>query len=234
MGLILWGLKAKYLALHKNKLQIVEANMFDFRLFCVVITISIGFLALGNAQSAQCDSFTVGGCIPNPDTPTGVPIAGVDERACQAYCNTTLGCLFYTYEKEHQGSTYCTLFTEDYRQNCGLYGANMDTDLTTCIQKQGITNTCDEFINQDCDYSSAGIALEAEPGTIADPSHCQELCGIFMDSLGCRYWVFQDENHTDDHSTRCTLYKSADNIVDSCNAYHGPKSPFHSECGTYQ
>ena len=103
--------------------------------------------------------------------------------------------------------------------------------MATCIQKKGITDTCDLFINQDCNYDLAEVSLEAEPGTIADASHCQELCGIFIDSLGCKYWVFKDENHTIDKSTHCTLYKTAGSIIDSCNAVHGPKSPFHDECG---
>ena len=73
--------------------------------------------------------------------------------------------------------------------------------------------------------------MEAEPGKVADASHCQELCGKYIDSLGCRYWVFEDESHTSDNSTHCTLYKTADSVIDSCNAIHGPKSPFHDECG---
>ena len=103
--------------------------------------------------------------------------------------------------------------------------------LATCIQKQYITNTCDEFIHQDCNYDLGEVSLEAKPGTIADASHCQALCGIFINSLGCRYWVFKGEHHTPDKSTHCTLYKTASSIYGSCNAIHGPKSPFHDECG---
>merc|ERR1712062_322309 len=146
----------------------------------------------------------------------------------------TLGCEFYQYEKKKNGIDdipNCVLHKEDYRQNCIVYGADMNTPLATCIQKLNIQDTCDEFLHQDCDYSLAEASLIAEPGTIADASHCQELCSIFIDSLGCKYWVFEDEAPTADHASHCTLYKTSEGIMTSCNVIHGPKSPYHDECG---
>jgi len=185
-------------------------------------------------EKSLCDSLTVADCKIDPDTILPEHgVAGVPEEVCQSYCNVTLGCMFYRYEKMNAelNTSYCTLLKEDYRRNCGIYGADMDTDLTSCIEKNDISNTCDEFIKEDCDYSLEEIAFDVVPGSISNTGDCKEMCDIFSDVYGCRYYVFEDENNNPDHSSRCTLYKSSDNMIHSCNVIHGPKSPYHSQCG---
>jgi len=196
------------------------------------VALSAGFLISINAES-DCDTLTAGACTPYNGTETAFPISGIEEGDCQEYCKTTDGCKFYQFKKydETSSMTLCTLYTADYRQNCGIYAADADTDLTTCIQKKGITNTCDYFINHDCNYSFEDVALEAAPGTIADEYHCQELCNIFKDSLGCQYWVFSYGEYNEDNSTHCTLLKAFTTVIESCNAVHGPDHPMHNECG---
>jgi len=196
------------------------------------VALSAGFLISINAEP-DCDTFTAGGCTPINGTEVGFPVPGIDEVDCQLYCQDTEGCRFYQFKKYDETSkmTLCSLYSADYRQNCGYYAADADTDLTTCIQKQGITDSCDDFINHDCNYSFEEVALEAAPGTIGDEYHCQDLCNIFKDSLGCKYWVFSDHYHNDDDSTHCTLLKTYTNVIESCNAIHGPDKPMHSECG---
>jgi len=207
--------------------------MFALRSISFVVVVASGFLASADASEPNCASFTAAKCTPPPDTviPGGLP--GLDEATCQKYCEETANCLFYRHDKynEQYMMTYCELLTDDYRQNCGVYGADLDTPLDVCILKTVVDNTCDDFISQDCDYSLVDVALEAVPGTIVDPGHCQDLCGIMASSLECRYWVFQDEFSSDDKTTHCTLYKSMANIVESCNSYHGPATPLRSMCG---
>lgn len=206
--------------------------MLNQRRLFIFVVFSAGFLVLIDAVP-HCDTFTAGGCNPLPETKVGSPLTGIPEENCQDYCKEIADCEFYQFEKydETAQDTKCSLFTADYRQECDIYGGDMDTDLATCIKKLDVSNTCDLFINHDCDYSYEEVALEAEPGSIIDAFHCQDLCSIFVNSLGCRYWVFTDQDTSPDHSTHCTLYKSATNIIDSCNYIHGPQDPYRYDCG---
>ena len=96
------------------------------------------------------------------------------------------------------------------------------------MSKSGIPqDSCDLFLNEDCEYTET-VVYDADPGSIADASHCQELCQLFEASLNCHYWTFQGSQWTSDHSTHCTLYDGMN--MGSCQAREGPEEPHHNKC----
>ena len=100
-----------------------------------------------------------------------------------------------------------------------------------CLLKQFDSDEdCDQWAHQNCDYNG-NVVLRTTPGSIADASHCQQMCEVFYD-VGCRYWVFEAyQIHPEDHSTRCVLYDSASFI---CKGLLGPQNskitPYHQKC----
>ena len=90
---------------------------------------SLRFLAALNVVSAEpkCSTFSAGDCVPDADKVI-TSLSGIDEKTCQLFCNETLGCEFYQWERKRDGIddiNNCVLYEEDYRQNCFVYGADM-------------------------------------------------------------------------------------------------------------
>ena len=80
-------------------------------------------------------------------------------------------------------------------------------------------NTCDRILEQQCEYH--GVPLHSTD-SIADPKHCQDLCGVFG-SL-CQYWVFQKKQ---DNKHDCLLFSTDER---DCAMAGGPKTPPIKEC----
>merc|ERR1711996_103687 len=117
---------------------------------------------------------------------------------------------------------------EEACQDFAFVGGNQDTPADKCLSKKDIPHdSCDLFSQEDCEYTEA-VVFEAAPGSIADASHCQELCELFEISLNCHYWTFQSSQYTPDQSTHCTLYEGFN--AGTCTSVLGPEEPHHKDC----
>ena len=84
-----------------------------------------------------------------------------------------------------------------------------------CINNDGAT--CDRFMEEDCVYT-ADVTFHPEIGSIADYSHCQELC-ITLEP--CQYWVYKADTFD------CILYND---FRASCASVSGPMAPIIELC----
>ena len=64
-----------------------------------------------------------------------------------------------------------------------------------------------------------------------DALKCQQLCIDQKDNLKSKYWTFESETTTNDGLPLCTLYNDYKDVLNTCKAVHGPKVPFHEDCG---
>ena len=102
-----------------------------------------------------------------------------------------------------------------------------DVDLDVCIKEQR-EDDCDLFLKEDCAYDESNLVFEADPGSIVDAPHCQDLCELFAASLQCNYWVYEDAEFSADNGSHCSLYKAVD--LDTCKTVLGPKSVPVADC----
>jgi len=195
-------------------------------MFALNFFVPVAILAFaGHAIAYDCESFTVSSCDHSSKKYDGPP--GLPEEACQDFCEIYDDVKFFRY-KSANGSNICECYAEDYRQDCAFVGGNQDTPADKCLSKANIPHdSCDLFLQEDCEYTEA-VVFEAAPGSIADASHCQELCELFEISLNCHYWTFQSSQYTPDQSTHCTLYEGFN--AGTCTSVLGPEEPHHKDC----
>ena len=204
----------------------------------------------------KCEFFSAAKCLPIKETLIDDVFNGLDEFDCQEYCQLLHKCEYYRFVRDVAPGTRCTLFTEDYRRRCAVYGGNQvsiilyyihwykrvlfrlytyigfislqDTELSDCIQKDNLDNTCDLFLQENCQYSGNEV-FRAEPGSVIDAFECQEFCKLFESGSTCRYWKFEVAETSPNNGTSCILYDSWD--PKSCTSIHGPYEPYHYKCG---
>ena len=89
------------------------------------------------------------------------------------------------------------------------------------------TNSCSNFVLEDCNYPDEAIFYDQDEGEIRDPSHCQDQCRVFESQ--CKYWVFRSNQFSENGTTRCTLYRDF-NVPEVCHAVNGPQYPHREDC----
>ena len=83
------------------------------------------------------------------------------------------------------------------------------------------SNSCENWVHEDCSYPNEAIYLDLAPGEIRDASHCHKLCNDLDSS--CKYWVFEESQF------HCTLYYEFD-VYLTCSAINGPQYPERKNC----
>ena len=101
-----------------------------------------------------------------------------------------------------------------------------EVNLDACFGQIGVTDDCDRFLLQDCEYSFSDPIEEATPGSIFDAYQCKEYCERFTDA-GCDFWVFESSETALLGNSTCKLFQYTFNRND-CPAHHGPYSPHYS------
>ena len=83
-------------------------------------------------------------------------------------------------------------------------------------------------MQEDCLYNEKKV-YEANPGTVLDAAHCQEICVNLGDAFGAKYWVFEAGLYSTDGQSHCTLYEEFN--PGACTVIQGPETPNLDECG---
>jgi len=192
---------------------------------CLIVFLFIGFSDTYSTFFRHCDSFSAGKCSPEDGTFIGNKPLN-DEEACQDGCSIDVRCQDYTFDPIAPLSEQCKWYEDTYRQSCSLYAGNREVNLDVCIGQIGVTDDCDRFLLQDCEYSFSDPIEEATPGSIIDAYQCKEYCEKFTDA-GCDFWVFESSETAPLGNSTCKLFHYTFNRND-CPAHHGPYSPHYS------